>query len=269
MALSPISDVLSSSPRYRKGSSAPYLAPTPYLTPTATTATTPPGATAAPVDYTTLLNNDPILGQSRSNIAAAGIGNQAQLTAARRAALASYGSVPGNLTAAGNFGQDIDETTRQLAAQATSGGVSTIARLQRAYDLANQGDVANVAARGLLRSGATGQHLSDNLLGYNIAGYDAQQKLLDYLNGLWQGYQDQQQALQGQGVQAQADALSRLIEQIKAGLISGGGNGGGQTTAPAAPPISQPDYLTLPSRTSEPRTFPIGTIPQPGKAYAV
>lgn len=262
MALSPISDVLSSSRRYRKGSSAPYVSPTPYQTPTATTATTAPGST---VDWKALLENDPILGQSRVNIAAAGIGNQADLTAARRAAIASYGSVPGNL---GNAAGDIDETTRQLAAQATSGGVSTIARLQRALNLANEGDVANVAGRGLLRSGATGQHLSDNLLGYNVAGFDAQQKLLDYLNGLWQGYQEQQQALQGQGVQAQADALSRLIEQIKAGLLSGGGSGP-PAAPPAAPPVSQPDYLTLPSRTAEPRTFPVGTILQAGKAYAV
>jgi hypothetical protein len=198
----------------------------------ATPAAASPGAVAPPPpssgpDYGALLANDPILGQALAGFNAQGVQNKAALTAQQQRALIQYGRVPSlDLSA---YGASIDPTTAQLAAQNTAAGTSTVANLQRAYQLAQQGSDASLAARGMLRSGAYGQHSAENLQGYNTAGYQADQQLMDYLQGLYSGYLQQQQGLQSQGASATSDALSRLIQQIQAGQITGG-------QAPPPPP---------------------------------
>jgi hypothetical protein len=200
--------------------------------------------TKAPIDYQALLANDPILGQTLAGYNAQGIQNQDQLVAGQQRALIQRGVVPtGNLPGVSG----IDPTTAQLAAQNTAAGTSTQANLTRAYQQAQQGSDNSLAARGILRSGAYGQHAAENLQGYNQGGYQADQQLMDYLQGLYSGYLQQQQALRGQATTATTDAATRIFEMIKAGQISGGNSGGGggnNNSTPPPPPPAAPTPTT-------------------------
>lgn len=204
-----------------------------YATPAA-----PPAPPAVPggLDYTTILQDDPLLKQTLAGLNASGVQNQAALLAAQQRALIQYGNVPAGLTAPG-LGA-VDQTTRDLAQQNTAAGLSTYAKLGQAHTLADQASVASEAARGLLHSGAYGQHAAENLLNYNQGQDTATQQLLDYLNGIYSGYLGQQQTLQGSAASAQSDALTRLIQQIQAGLITGGA--ASTPTVPAPTPASPP-----------------------------
>lgn len=180
------------------------------------------------VDYTTLLANDPFLSQTLRGNQAQGVQNLAQLNAQRQRALIGFGKVPAVSDAAvGDLSGAIDPTTQALANQNTQAGTSTVAQLLRAYQQKQEADTANLAARGILRSGAYNQHSTENLGGYNTAQSQATGQLLDYLTGLYQGYLQQQQALTGAGTQATSDALARLIAEIQAGLVGGGGGDSG------------------------------------------
>jgi hypothetical protein len=209
------------------GTTIPGTTPTTYQT------TTPPPPATSSVDYGKLLAGDPILGQALAGINANGVTNQAQLQAAQQRALIQYGGTPAGPLPGG---ATIDPTTAQLAAQNTAAGTSTTANLSRAYQQAQQTDNASLAARGLLRSGAFGQHAAEDLQNYNQAGYQATGALTDYLQGLYSGYLQQQQALQAQSASASNDALNRIITQIQAGLISGGTPDTAETPPPAPTP---------------------------------
>lgn len=199
------------------------------------------GAGTAPVDYQKLLADDPLLGQALAGYNAQGVQNQAQLSAAQMRALIQYGQVP-SMSLPGS--PSVDPATQQLASQNTAAGTSTVAALRRAYNLQQQGSDASLAARGILRSGAYGQHAAENLQGYNQAGYQADQQLLDYLQGLYSGYLSQQQTLQGSSVQATNDALNRLLAQIQAGQISGAAAQPPPAAAPVEAPPGTPPGLT-------------------------
>jgi len=274
-----------------------------FAAPNVKTPVTPPVTPAAPpapapFNYGDLLKNDPILGQALAGINASGVQNQAGLNAAQQRALIQYGSVPSVSLPGVN---QIDATTRQLAAENTQAGTSTTASLQKAYQQAQQGSDASLAARGLLRSGAYGQHAAENLQGYNQGQYQATNALTDYLQGIYSGYLQQQQTLQQSGVGATNDALNRIIQLIQAGYYTGGTAAPPPPTAPPPPvtapassgylspafqkaladaavqlghPVTPTDQgnatvLTLPSSASAPVTVPLGTIPQPGKRYAL
>lgn len=221
----------------------------------------PTAATATPaVDYAKLLGNDYGLIQSNANIGAQGLTDMAALNAARQRAIAQFGSVPGQTTGTGDLSGAIDETTRQLAEQATSSGVSTTAQLRKAYDTQRQSVNSNLAARGVLRSGAYGQHANEDLSNFNLASYQASQGLMDYLSGLYSGYQAQQQSLRDKQLQAENDALNRVIAQINAGQLTSG-------QAPAEP---TPTFTSGPAETGVPAVegpvvgFPdVGSIARP------
>lgn len=210
--------------------------------PTTTTTTTAPKVPQ--IDYQKLLADDPILGQALAGYKASDIANLAGLQAQQQRALVQYGRVP-SMSLPGS--PNIDETTRQLAAQNTQ---STVANIDRAYKLAQQGSTADLAARGLLRSGAYGQHAAENLQAYQGAGYQADQQLLDYLQGIYSGYLSQQQTLQQSGTTATTDALDRLITLIKAGLITGTTTPTNDTTPPpTSAPMATP-WVVAPTQTT-------------------
>jgi hypothetical protein len=192
-----------------------------------TTQTSTPAAPTTSFNYTDLLKNDPILGQALAGFNASGVTNQAQLQAGQARALIQRGLVPqGTLPGV----SQIDPTTAALAQQNTQAGTSVEAGLQRGYAQTRQANDASLAARGILRSGAYGQHAAEDLQGLNTGEYQADQATMDYLNGLYAGYQQQQQALQQSAVQSSQDALNRIIAQIQAGQLTGG------TAEPPAPP---------------------------------
>lgn len=195
-----------------KAPGAPYVAPQVQNDPATVT------NTQSPVDYyQSVLGGDPLLKQTLAGLNASGVTNQATLAAQQQRALIQRGLVPSG-TLPGSPG--IDATTAALAAQNTLAGTSTQAGLTRAYQTADQASVASEAARGMLRSGAYGQHAAENLQGFNQAGYTADQSLMDYLQGIYSGYLSQQQQLQSQATSASGDAYSRLIAQINAGQVT-------------------------------------------------
>lgn len=196
--------------------------------------------TAAPatrgVDYSKQLADDPTLQAALKAISDQGLSDTAQLTAARQTALARYGEIPANLSggAAGDVNADVNQTTRDLAAEATKGGVSTVAQIAEAYRRQQAADVNNLAAHGLIRSGDLGYRTNLNLQGYQTAGYNAQNSLLDYLAQQYQGFLGSQAQGRSAAADATNQALSRIIAQIQAGLIGGGKNaaptGGGDNS---------------------------------------
>lgn len=185
-----------------------------------------PATSSGGVDYTKQLADDATLQAALKQISDQGLTDTAQLTAARQTALARYGEIPANLSggAAGDVNADVNQTTRDLAAEATKGGVSTVAQIAEAYRRQQAADVNNLAAHGLIRSGDLGYRTNLNLQGYQTAGYNAQNSLLDYLTQQYQGFLGSQAQGRSAAADATNQALSRIIAQIQAGLIGGGKN---------------------------------------------
>lgn len=206
----------------------------------------PGGQPQGGLDYTALFTSDPILQAALGQITAQNQQAQTALTAARQRALIEHGAIPdpGTLSSAltGNVGDDITDSTRQLAGQATEAGLSTLARLRRDYERQQEADVANLAGRGMLRSGAYRQHSTENLRNLQLGQYDAQQTLLDRLAGLWQGYQGQQADSASRAASATGDALTRALGQIDAGLVA----------APAGPSPT-PAHAPAPQQAAPPK----------------
>lgn len=215
------------------------------------------GPSTGGFDYTTLLNNDPILRQTLAQIKQAQAADQAALNGTEQQALIGYGQVPGSLAQIPGLASAVDQTTRDLADQNTKSGLSTYARLQEAYKQAVQGTNSSLAARGLLRSGAFGQDNAQDLLGYNQAQSTAVGQLNQYLQGVYNGYLGQQQALMQQESEAYNNALAQLIAEIQAGLIHppGGSSSSSNSDTTAPPPAVQPPDTSSPEGTTP---LPIG-----------
>jgi hypothetical protein len=193
-------------------------------------------AVAAP-NFQKLLAGDTQLRSTLTDLQAQKTGLDANLQAQRSSQLAQYGGIPSNFgNLAGSV--NVDETTRGLANAATQSGVSTLAQLAHAYQKQQSASAGDVAARGIGRSGAYGQHATENLHNYNIAQYQAQQQLLDTLNSLWSNYQQNTQGLVNQGATANTEALQRIIEQINAGVLGGGQGGAPVAAQPQMPGMS-------------------------------
>lgn len=114
-------------------------------------------------------------------------------------------------------GDFADAETRTLAEQNTAEGLSTVARLNREYERVNQNIMDALAARGALRSGATGVALQDLQQDRKVAGSDAQSQLMDYIAGLSRGYVDAERQRAMQLSQEQQAAAGRIDPSRLAG----------------------------------------------------
>ncbi len=191
-----------------------------------------------------LIANDELFLQLQRDLAAQGISDSAQRRAARQRAVTMFGEVPDftTLTGAGgligpDLGLDIDEVTRGLAAQNTTAGLSTVARLDQAHtDRLRQ--IKNVlAARGALRSGETGYQLGREQEDYTRAQYDARQQVVDYLAGVQAAFAQSERQRQMTLAQALWAAAQRLRDE--------GYPGGGDTSPPVGqgfPPVPLGPY---------------------------
>lgn len=240
----------------------------PQPTPTPPAPPGPPVAPPAPTDYySKLLANNPQLQATLASLAALGSSydqgfgtNVAQL-------LEQYGAVPDQVPDA--LKPYITQTVRDLAGQATSGGVSTLAQLANAAKIAHEHSISSLAARGLIHSGALAQHENADLQGANVARANALASLLGNIGQAQQGYLGQQQSLESQREGAVNDTLNQVYNQIGAGIIAapgantgtGTGAGMGTTTKPKPPAAPR----TLPSR---PRPVGILANPTGGSARA-
>lgn len=180
-----------------------------------------------PIQVRALLANDPALQSAIRSANTGGLLAGNSLVGQQQQALAQFGEAPNlqNLTAAqranlGPLAAAITPTLNGIIGQANLAGLSTLARLQHAYDQTQHSSLAALAARGALHSGAYGSHAAENLRNYEIAQADARQQLLNQLGGYYQDYlAAHQQGAQGVA-QATGDALSRLVAQINTGTLA-------------------------------------------------
>jgi hypothetical protein len=99
--------------------------------------------------------------------------------------LVQFGLVPEGFT--DPYG-DVDPTTRTLAEQNTTSGISIAARLKQALQDAQRESSRRLAAKGLRRSGARGYQLRRSQLGYDQQYSDAVNKLLGGANETYRGF---------------------------------------------------------------------------------
>lgn len=202
--------------------------------------------------YQQMLANDPQLAAALAQIAAQQAAYQGQTQTAEQQLLEQYGAVPPNL--GGQFQGLLTPSVLDLAAQNTQAGTSTVAQLLKAFHDQQTSSVDNLAARGLLHSGALGQHENENLQNYNVAGYNALQSLLGNLGSQQSNLLQQQGTLNQQSTEATNAAYQRILDQINAGTVSapavGGSAAPGYATAPAPPKPPAAASPTNPGSTS-------------------
>ncbi len=182
-----------------------------------TTITTGP-ATAADLAawYQNWLANDPTLQSVLAGINATGSAYKGQLGNQEAQLLEQYGLIPAG---AGQYASFIDPTVAGIAQSNTNAGTSTIAQLARAAAQQHVSTLDNLAARGMLRSGATGVRENNDLTNANQASYDALQKLLSGLSANYGGYLSQQDQLNQEIAGANSTAMQRLTDLINNGTI--------------------------------------------------
>src|SRR3990172_8870954 len=136
---------------------------------------------------------DPWYIQQSGLLNAQWVAQQAQAQQKMQEALIGYGDT-GAIQGENPWVTDL---VRQLAKQNTEAGMSTLARIQHAADLARRNQINDLAARGMLQSGETGYQLGELGLQRQQTEYDSRKQLLEYLSGV-------QAALTQAGFQTQA-----------------------------------------------------------------
>lgn len=162
-------------------------------------------------DYQSLIQGDPLYQQAQAQASAYTARNLAQLQQALQAAIAQYGALP-DLSKYGISSDIIAAITplaQQLAQQNTANGLSTVARLGNAHQQNVLSLRNNLAARGMLESGALPTLQNKENLAYSQAQQDSLMQLLNaiagYQNSFLQSKDSIDQALQ----QALQDAYQR------------------------------------------------------------
>ena len=198
--------------------------------------------------YQRILESDPLYQRTLEQLKAQGIADEDARNMAIRRALIQFGEVP-DAGAWQQLGFDpsgiVDPQTQALAAQNTTAGLSTIARLRQGHldAIKNIKDV--LAARGMAQSGETGYNISREAQGYLQSGYDARQKLLDYASGVQAAFAEHQRAAKDARLAAIREASGRQSE-YPWNQFPGGPSP--PTVSPAAP--APPGLTPAPPRTS-------------------
>ncbi len=128
----------------------------------------------------------------------------AALNAARQQAVVQFGDP--SLAQMAGFG--IDPQAANFAKQNYLSGNATLARLDKAHTQARQAVINRLAAHGILRSGDLGYQEGEADKSYGNQVYDAQQQIIQYLQGLYQQYLNQRNQLHQSVLQAQQNALA-------------------------------------------------------------
>jgi len=148
-----------------------------------------PGAGMTPADqsayYTNLAHGTAPYVQGSADLRAQGEASGASAAERIRQQLIDFGIIPEGFQ--DKYGWVNDET-RQLAAANTASGVSTFARLQKAYADAARRSKRALAARGMLRSGELGYQQQEQGLLHRQNLADATGKLLGANRGVYDDY---------------------------------------------------------------------------------
>lgn len=224
---------------------------------------------SSPFDVQKLL--DSLLNPIKSDLAAQGQVDLAGRNAGINRALVQFGQLPdfgqAQQALGLNIGDIVSPDTAQLAA---SNPYSATKQLAQQHTDAVQKIRQALAARGMLQSGELGYQLNREQQQYGQAQYNAGQQLLDFINGLQQGYlqsEAQRQATLGSSAN---NALQQLLGLFPNGLPGsnggggGGGGGGSQQTTTGGAPVSTEAALGY-LQTLPPATYNFqpaaGTIP--------
>lgn len=141
-------------------------------------------------DWSQIVFQDPYyqnLSAFLSSQSAADAADRARLV---QQALIEFGFIPDIPSWANQqlWSQDVNDLTRQLAAQATQSGLSTYARLQKAHELAVRDIKRYLGARGMLNSGELPYQLGEEALAYKQQMNDAMNRLSDQLYNVYQAW---------------------------------------------------------------------------------
>lgn len=197
--------------------------------------TTTGGGTS--VDFGALVRDDAFLKRQAEAIETQRKAAEDAAIEAERRAIAQFGYVPkdqfgNNITLPG--GVTLDQATIDLMNSFTETGVSTWARINKAYNDAQSQFLSSLAARGMLRSGELGQRQGEVGLGREQSRFTATNELMDYMRSLWQTYLGQLAS----GQQALADATRETIQRLMSQIQGTVGGGGGGTPPYSGPPIN-------------------------------
>lgn len=196
--------------------------------------------------YQQLLSDDPQLAAALQAISSQNSAYEGQAQTAEQQLLEQYGQIPSSVL--GQYASILNPTVEDLANQNTAAGTSTYAQLTKAFHDSQTASLDSLGARGLLRSGATGQEENNNLQNYNTAQYSALQTLLGGLGTDQSNLLAQQGTLNQQSEQATNDAYQRILSQIQAGTLVAPSIGSGPSAPPTAPaPPAKPAAPAAPS----------------------
>lgn len=194
-------------------------------------------------DYKSLIQQ--ALSPLQAQLGAEGSADAATRNAQLVRGLGQFGEQFDPTTAQAAFGQDFYQQAglegllpqaNLLAAENTKGGFSISSKLKSAFEKSVQQIQDALAARGLLRSGATGIALQGAQKEYEGGQYDARQSLMDYLSSAQQGFVAGERARQQQLLSAgreEAERQARLNPAVGSRTVNPGEPG--YPYPPAAP----------------------------------
>lgn len=192
-----------------------------------------------PVDYKSLIENDPFYQQAKADYTATGISNAAQRGQAIKKVFIDWGVLPDFTKTAAELGisQDAydwlkadlaDPNTAQYAATNEAQGLSRHARLDKA-NTQNIDSIRNaLAARGMYQSGELGYGLTENAQQYKQASTDALSNILGTVQDVSNRYAAADQQGRRDLASAGVDAAGRVKDQV-----------GTSGTTPSGTPSSQ------------------------------
>lgn len=196
-------------------------------------------------DYMRLIESDPVYQQTIANEKAASIADAGQLGSGILSALVNRGVVP-DLAGIGsklglspavldwirnnvNLGQ-----ASALAASGNKAGTSLQSQLDQEHKTALGNISDTLAARGLLRSGATPELTGNEAQRYKLANYNADKALADYISGAYAAFTNNEHGRQGELTSALTDAYTRALQGL-------GSAAPPSLATPAAPASSVPE----------------------------
>lgn len=202
------------------------------------------GGQSTNVDLASILANDPSYQQFLADLQATSVSDRETLKAARQRALIQFGGHPTlNPTGLGEgFSGDITPEIWAAMAEADRSGVSTTARLQQAHQDALHQIRNSLLQRGMYFSGENAYNQGREAQQYRVAGYDATQKLIDYLMGVGSQYAQSEAERKRQKAEQERLALDQWLASHQDAT---GFGTGGQTPVPAGyPGLQPPDWLS-------------------------
>src|SRR5262245_8128534 len=176
------------------------------------------------LDLDALLRDDPFLRAQLLGIEAPVTAGTAASDAAIRARLVKYGGLPEGPLVTDDirtlFNNIVDPVTRQAIADATSGGISTLAQLAEAFRVARSTSIGKLGAMGAIRSGEFGYEAAKDERNRNIAQAQALIDVMNSINESRASVLGLQQTAVGQRNQAIKDAYDRFIANVKNNQIA-------------------------------------------------